>query len=735
MENSHSPSESSLPEQVLADQRNSFQQGNPCSVETYFDRHPELSSDREMALDIICHEIILRKQAGEKPSVEEYVQRFPQFADDIKKQFEVESALDTDDLAMSMSVTVVPTDKDSEDEATNLLKPGERSDQLGTLGRYEVLEIIGKGGMGIVYKALDPTLQRSVALKVMTSDLAKDRDACERFLREARIAASLEHDNIVPIYDVGTNDETLFLAMPLLKGANLKTYWNDKKSLTAFEVFDIGCQIASGLAAAHEHGLIHRDIKPGNIWIESGRDLRVKILDFGLARSEKDPNLTESGLILGTPAYMAPEQADGSKIDHRCDLFSLGCVLYQISTGELPFQARDAVAMLVAVATHDPAEPHTINADIPLPLSDYIMRLLAKNPDDRPDSAHEVTDHLRELSESPNQATQNLPQTSSTSSSLSVRIPWFRKRAILTIGVAAVILLPILILLGSGAFQHGNNSIPPDRKPEEKDKTAKANEKAFHPLQLGDRAGQVWKKNSLNMAFCWCPPGHFSMGSPAEETGRSDDEGQVSVHLTRGFWMGQYEVTQDQWKRIMGTAPWKGNINVQEGPKFPVCWVSWTQSVTFCEKLTKLGHREGWLPKNWVVDLPTEAQWEYACRAGTSTPFSFGDNSSELGKYAWFTENSTKIGQVFGHVVGEKKGNPWNLYDMHGNVWEWCRDWYSEKRVGGTDPEVTKPSDGRVDRGGGFACVTEYCRSAQRFRIYPNATLFNLGFRVIIRSQ
>jgi serine/threonine protein kinase len=275
-------------------------------------------------------------------------------------------------------------------ELSDLLAPSQAPDEIGRLGAYRVLEILGQGGMGIVYRAEDLQLERSVALKAMLPSLAASASARQRFLREARTAAAVEHDHIVPIFQVGEDRGVPYIAMPFLQGESLDRYLGREAPLPLAEVLRLGRQIALGLAAAQKKGLIHRDIKPANIWLE-GETRRVRILDFGLARAAADTAmLTQSGAIIGTPAYMAPEQGTGGKVDGRSDLFSLGCVLYQMCTGQMAFNGNDSVSTLLAVATEEPLPPQEVKPDVPAALSDLVIQLLAKDPDDRPGSADEV---------------------------------------------------------------------------------------------------------------------------------------------------------------------------------------------------------------------------------------------------------------------------------------------------------------------------------------------------------
>jgi hypothetical protein len=286
-------------------------------------------------------------------------------------------------------------------EYYDFLAPAEAADEIGRLGSYRVLKVLGAGGMGVVFQAEDPKLNRLVALKAMLPALAASGANKERFLREARAAAAIEHDHIVAIFQVDEDRGVPFIAMPLLHGESLEQRLKRERNLPTGDILRIARETSLGLAAAHERGLIHRDIKPANIWLEAENG-RVKILDFGLARRRgDDANLTQQGAILGTPAYMAPEQASGRPVDLRADLFSLGCAMYRMSTGRPAFRGADAVATLVAVATEQPPPPRQLNPELPPALSRLIMQLLAKNPGDRPPSARAVVAALETIEREP----------------------------------------------------------------------------------------------------------------------------------------------------------------------------------------------------------------------------------------------------------------------------------------------------------------------------------------------
>jgi serine/threonine protein kinase len=280
------------------------------------------------------------------------------------------------------------------------LAPAQGPDELGRLGPYVVRKVLGVGAMGVVFQAEDPQLKRAVALKVMKPSLAAFAEYHRRFIREAQLAAAIEHDHIVTIYQVGEDGGVPYLAMKLLQGETLEDRLNQiPGGLAPAEVLRIGREVAEGLEAAHQRSLIHRDIKPANIWLEAGRD-RVKIVDFGLAcGTGEDGRFTQAGAVIGTPAYMSPEQANAEEVDARCDLFSLGAVLYRACTGEMPFGGKDTLSVLSALASKTPPAPHTVIPSTPRAFSDLVMRLLAKDRNRRPQAAWEVVKAIETIEE------------------------------------------------------------------------------------------------------------------------------------------------------------------------------------------------------------------------------------------------------------------------------------------------------------------------------------------------
>ncbi|QJW96411.1 transporter substrate-binding protein [Frigoriglobus tundricola] len=264
-----------------------------------------------------------------------------------------------------------------------------------TVGGFKLVRELGRGGMGVVFEAEDLGLGRRVALKFLLPDLA-DESFRQRFMREARAAASLRHDHIVTVHQVGQHDGAPFLVMEYLEGETLDDRLDRQSWLPVPEAVRIAGQVADGLAAAHAKGLVHRDVKPANIWLEKTTD-RVKLLDFGLAKPTTGAELTVRGTIAGTPGYMAPEQIYCGPLDGRTDLYALGCVLYRTLWGAAPYEKKGTLVLLESVVNTDAPKLNDVPAGVPQPLAELVKQLLARNPDERPARAADVIARLREL--------------------------------------------------------------------------------------------------------------------------------------------------------------------------------------------------------------------------------------------------------------------------------------------------------------------------------------------------
>ncbi|TWU01293.1 serine/threonine-protein kinase [Stieleria varia] len=274
------------------------------------------------------------------------------------------------------------------------LQPSEHPDSLGRFARYEIMQLLGRGGMGIVMRGYDTSLNRHSAIKVLAPELACSAAARKRFSREAKSAAAVVHPHVVPIQTVDEHDGMPYLVMPVVEGQSVEVRVRESGPLTVIETVRIAAQVADGLSAAHEQGLVHRDIKPANVLLENGVE-RVQITDFGLARAIDDASMTRSGVIAGTPQYMSPEQAHGDPIDHRSDLFSLGSLIYFMLAGRSPFRAETTMGVLNRIVNDQPRSIRAVNADVPQWLDQIVTKLLAKSPNDRFQTAGEVAELLQ----------------------------------------------------------------------------------------------------------------------------------------------------------------------------------------------------------------------------------------------------------------------------------------------------------------------------------------------------
>jgi serine/threonine-protein kinase len=259
-------------------------------------------------------------------------------------------------------------------------------------GRYELLDVLGRGGMGVVYRASDRVLGRTVAIKVLPAERAEDPMFVARFEREARSAAGLNHPGIVAVYDSGRDADTRYIVMECVPGLSLAQLLRQRRPLAAAEAVEIATQVASALAAAHRAGIIHRDVKPGNVMVDN--ELRVKVLDFGIARAIAATSLTNTAIVLGSAPYMAPEVTRGESADERSDIYSLGCVLYEMLTGGPPFSGDLGAAVMHQHNTASPRPLRELNSTTPAALDALVMQMLAKQPGERPQTAAQLVDAL-----------------------------------------------------------------------------------------------------------------------------------------------------------------------------------------------------------------------------------------------------------------------------------------------------------------------------------------------------
>ncbi len=562
------------------------------------------------------------------------------------------------------------------------IAPGE----LGRLGRYIVQALVGRGGMGVVFRALDERLNRVVAIKVLNARDVGSAVARQRFEREAKAAAAISHDHVVPIYHVDEHQGATYLVMPLIAGQSLEEQLSQSGLLPLPQIVRIGMETALGLAAAHQHGLVHRDVKPANILLEDSTR-RVKITDFGLARAIDDDSLSRSGVVAGTPSYMSPEQAAGLAIDHRSDLFSLGTLLYRMCTGELPFRAAGTLAILKRIAEDPPRPIRELNRDIPPWLCALIERLHAKKPAVRLQSAQEVAELLA-AHLSPWPCRMNGAAAARSAPPPANR----RRRRWITAALAGVAVVAAAAVMTVGGLKHGDDdTLPPPADPVGQQSPPLAiapfdeQQARAHQETWAKHLGvPVARTNSVGMKLRLIPPGEFLMGASAsDQCADATDKPQHKVCVSQPFYLDVHEVTVGQFRIFVtetGTPTeaetnGKGAQDARSGayhaernwrnPRFeqaenePVCCIAWNDAQQFCAWLSR---REG-----LTYRLPTDAQWEYACRAGTTTAAHFGSGPMVQANFAALGLNRTTR-------VGSYPANAFGLHDMLGNVWEWCQD-------------------------------------------------------------
>lgn len=433
---------SALVELAVLDFHYRLQAGECVAAADYFVRYPALRDDREAAIRLVAIEY--RAALARDPSLTEEVfrRRYPDLA--IAQEWSNGPWVGAAGVAGGGTVAHTPTaggygvafdptppPPEPTDDLRGLLAPPDRPGDLGRFGQYHVLGLLGSGGMGMVLRAEDARLRRPVALKLMLPKLAHQQHARKRFLREARAAAMVDHPRIVPIRHVGEVGEVPFIDMPLLQGQSLGTRLRTGLPLTPAEVVRFAREAAEGLAAAHATGLTHRDVKPDNIWLEDREgEVHIKLLDFGLARGGEIEQLSHSGMVAGTPAYMSPEQANGLAVDHRSDLFSLGVVVYEMASGRRPYLS-DTPPLAELAPTMPPA------------LSALVVRMLAGDLQRRPESAGEVAAELRRIESGEGARTT----VTSTLPAVGDRSPpdRGRRRPTVTIGCSVAISLCLLI--------------------------------------------------------------------------------------------------------------------------------------------------------------------------------------------------------------------------------------------------------------------------------------------------
>ncbi len=764
-------------------------------IEKFLADAPIVAQDG-LLTELLVMELEYRVKHMDEPQQEEYTQRFPEQGHVIvsvfarghhagqvaEKPSAFRSSADVKNLQSKSADIDDMQARNASGEAAfrNYLKPTTREGWLGRLGHYEIETVLGHGAFGIVAKGFDDKLHRVVAIKLMNPELATTSPPRKRFLREARSAAAVTHENVVAVYAV-EEEPIPYLAMEFIAGQTLQQRMDNKGPFEVADLLKVGQQVASGLAAAHAVKLIHRDIKPSNILLTGGVIEKAKISDFGLARAVDDASMTSSGLIAGTPMYMAPEQARGETLDHRADLFSLGTVLYQMASGRPPFRAANTVAVLKRVCEDTPRPLDDVIPETPDWLQSIIFRLLEKDREDRFQSAQEVADLLarcqRELEHGGKVVSVAPPGSVVANDAVSnkpTKSTWLKP---LWVSVLCTLAVLMLTIVGPKLARWFDMPIPTLRQAESIAASGSTDEgtittwhgwpadappPAIAPFnaEQAQHHQAAWAKylgvpveytNSLGMKFRLIPPGEFLIWSTPEVAATIKDVFPGDrVILTQPIYLGVNEVTQAEYEKVMGVNPshfapigtGKEAVAGLITTEHPVEMVSWYDAAEFSANLSKQENlkpfyfREGdtIAPLDGTgYRLPSEAEWEFACRAGTPTMYWIGDKDEDLVRAGWFIGNSGDRT----HAAGELKANPFGLADIHGNVWEWVQDGWDATFDGQfQDKPAINPNvpfyacAQRVLRGGHWQDSAFNCRSSNRLANVPTNLNFNLGFRV-----
>jgi serine/threonine protein kinase len=568
---------------------------------------------------------------------------------------------------------------------------------MESIGRYEIRGELGRGGMGVVYRAYDPELDREVAIKSVQLEGATEEQKRESELhlaREARAAARLQHPHVVAVYDFFRAGDRAYIVMELIRGASLEAMLIAGDKGNYREIFRVLREAASALDAAHAAGIVHRDIKPGNILFdETGR---IRIADFGIAHMRTGAAAQpapEMGQTAGTLAYMAPEQLSGAEVDGRADQFSFAVVAYQLFTGEVPFPGPNWASVSYKILNEAPVDPRVHVPQLHPAIVGALEIALRKLPEQRYPTCSGFVSAM-EI------APAAAPVKTDTKRRLLVLVP-----------IAIVTMIVVWTLIGRARSTLDQIASAPGvtdsaGHPATPVESATANVPSTLPQAPAEESLSLVLEG-IPVEFAVIPAGRFVMGC---DVCNDDQRPRHMVQITKPFQMGRTEVTEMQWNALMS-----GKATGTAKPKVNV---SWNEVQKFLEKLN--ARNDGFLYR-----LPTEAEWEYAARARDTD-----DAPGNRSDYAWWAENS---GYQL-HEIAGRMPNAFGLYDTLGNAAEWTADWAASDYYASSpaaDPKGPAKGDARIFRGGDVNSQGMVVTYAWRFGDAPSAKSETLGFRLV----
>jgi serine/threonine-protein kinase len=629
---------------------------------------------------------------------------------------------------------------------------GGRAKMPEQVSSYRLEGEMARGGMGIVYRGMHTVFEEIVAIKAIYPELTLNPELRERFLNEAKIQRRLQHPNIVQIREFLIEQGKFYIVMEFIEGETLTQYLRQLgRPMLASEVIPIFRQALEGLGFAHSQGVIHRDIKPSNIMLT--RQGVVKLTDFGIARALGSAKLTRTGTALGTAAYMSPEQIQGTKLDHRADIYSLGITLYEMLTGSVPFEhpkGSDSDYPVLEAHMHQaPTPPSQLVPEIPPFLEAAILKALEKRPENRFESSQKFQAALvppplpatrvaiAPLLE-PKEPVKPAPELSERKAEAEraeaallarekeereraeqerlarERAQKHRKERTRRAGVVSLLTFVIVALAALAWVYWPSPRVPPPTasNPQTNENPPVAQAPKWH---RGSATGQVQENPKHGLKYVWIPPGSFMMGcSPGDSSCDGDEKPSHRVTISKGFWIGQTEVTVRAYKRFAAAT----GRQMPQAPSFNSAWandnmpivsVSWDDARDYC---TWAGGR-----------LLTEAEWEYAARGGSTAA-----RYANIDEIAWYQKNSGDRP----HDVARKRANGFGLFDMLGNVFQWVNDWCDGNYYQSSpsqDPPGPTSGEYRVVRGASWGNTPKLVRASSRLRGNPDGRHDFCGLR------